>query len=375
MSLVYIDLTELIANPINTGIQRTERELIRHWPGPTRLVPIFYCPSKNTFCKLAQDIFSILVSIEPKTSDLQRQTLAQFIDQSLPIAITDQVRILNLELFFDAGRSNKYIEITSSSAAKVFWLTYDFLVYLRPDFFPQRTTAHCMHYLRALHHIPYVAFISQQTAKEFASKISRGTGQTGPVFNLGGDGLRLERQVFETKRNIFAVIGTIEPRKRVATILEAFAKLWERGSTVELAIAGRLLATAEKEKQLLDMLDGDPRLHVIGEFTDDQLITLLRQTRAILFVSEAEGFGIPAYEALHMGIPLICSAHGIPSISRIPHFGQIRLDEVSIQSLTKAVEEMSNDTIAARLWNEAAHTKIPLWRDFANDVARWVQDS
>ena len=40
MSAVHIDLTELVASPIRTGIQRVERELIQHWPADTPLVPV-----------------------------------------------------------------------------------------------------------------------------------------------------------------------------------------------------------------------------------------------------------------------------------------------------------------------------------------------
>src|SRR4029079_14578729 len=61
-SELFLDITELVANPLRTGIQRVEREIIRHWPGPCRLVPRrLYAPSQQ-FVRLPDAVFDILGS-------------------------------------------------------------------------------------------------------------------------------------------------------------------------------------------------------------------------------------------------------------------------------------------------------------------------
>ena len=57
---VHIDITELLRNPIRTGIQRVERELIRYWPGPSRLCPVI--AGRTGFQRLPEGILPALES-------------------------------------------------------------------------------------------------------------------------------------------------------------------------------------------------------------------------------------------------------------------------------------------------------------------------
>jgi glycosyltransferase involved in cell wall biosynthesis len=43
------------------------------------------------------------------------------------------------------------------------------------------------------------------------------------------------------------------------------------------------------------------------DLTDPQLWALLADSSGLLFPSRAEGFGYPAVEAAHLGVPLICN--------------------------------------------------------------------
>ena len=54
---VFLDLSQLVHDPARTGIQRAERELIRHWPGPAPLVPCWFDRARGGFRVVVPDLF------------------------------------------------------------------------------------------------------------------------------------------------------------------------------------------------------------------------------------------------------------------------------------------------------------------------------
>ena len=229
-----------------------------------------------------------------------------------------------------------------------------------------------MQYIRALRDVPRVSSISKLTQTEYTTRIMRDPRRTGPHFPLGGDGLKIEKQRFENGKTSFAYVGTIEPRKNVAVILEAFERLWESGIDAELVVVGRLDNRSTREFPMLERLKDEKRFRYLGHVDDATVRDVMRKVRATIFVSAVEGFGIPPYESLAAGVPVIVSA-GLPSIDLLPPGGKVVLSEVTPHAVGGAVREMLDDDKAARLWKEAEHLDIPTWRDFAANIAAWVQ--
>lgn len=357
---VHLDVTELMRRPIATGIQRVERELIRHWPGPSRLVPVIAGPTG--FLTLPREVLAT-----GRASRWQR--LAALLR---PLrAGPEGLRLLNPELFLDAVRARCYTDLIAAGAGAVGWILYDFLPWLRPADFEPGAARRSMPYLQALRVVPNVAHISEQTRADYERRIMRGGGRPGPVFTLGADGLGLAPQHFSRRRQRYVAFGTLEPRKNVAAVLEAFATLWAEGCTAELVLVGMLRAGAEREAMWLERLSGEPRLRWLGPAGDAALREALTGARAVVFASEAEGFGLPPVEALNAGIPVIVSAR-IPSIAMLAPGGQIRLEHADAASVADAVRRMQDDATAARLWAEAAALPSRSWRDFAAEVADWA---
>jgi len=365
---VHIDVTELLRNPIRTGIQRVERELIRHWPGPARLVPVI--AGARGFQRLSPEILPSLAA----GAAIRQGPLDRLLRLLRPMPRNPAtLRLVNAELFFDAGRAGLYADLVRGGARGVGWLLYDFLPWLTPQDFPPGAARFGMAYLRTLRLIPAVAHISEQTRADYERRIMRGHGSRGPVIALGGDGLAMPRQEFTPARRRYVALGTIEPRKNVAAILEAFARLWQDGSSAELVVIGMMRGGTAREAEWLARLAGEANFRYLGVADDARLREVLRGARALVFASRSEGFGLPPIEALHAGIPVIVSAH-IPSIAMLPPLGQIRLAEPCAAAIEAAVRALEDDGTAARLWQEAASLQIPTWRDSARAFAEWAQD-
>jgi glycosyltransferase involved in cell wall biosynthesis len=373
--IVYLDVTELVAKPLRTGIQRLERELIRHWAGPARLVPVRFQDSRG-LVELHADVFTLLNEDPPPGGDVvaaERERLAPYLRDARPLELAKPgSAVLVPELFYDSARCSFYENLPMELKAKTYFFVHDFLPHLHPENFPQGTAVHCMSYLRVLRSSSNCSFNSNQTRRDFGERIVRRRNLQGPVVPLGGDGLGLERQSFSIDKRGFTVIGTIEPRKQVAQVIRAFALLWKKGVNVELDVVGFLLSHATAEQELLAAFADEPRLHYRAHVSDDELRSILRKVRATIFVSKAEGFGIPPYESLYAGIPVICCDRGVPSLDLISRSGQIRLDDTEPASIANAVEALLDDETARRVWEEAARVSIPTWQSFADQIANWV---
>ncbi len=362
---IFIDLTELVKNPIFTGIQRVEREILSNWNGPGALVPCVYDTKTHGFLEAPPAVLDAAMK-GGKAAARFRSGL------NAPISRTKAI-LFNPEVFFDPNRSRKYIELAGEGRARLQWLVYDFIPFLSPGRFPPGTPQHCMPYLYTLRRIEKLAFISHQTKQEFISKISHRSNE-GPVLSLGGDGLGLEKQAFHPGRRNFAFVGTVESRKNIREILLAFIDLWTRGFEAEFFLIGRIQSNASAEHSLIDHLQNERRFHYLGHASDSELRDVLRQARATIFVSSEEGFGIPPLESLAVGIPVIVSST-LPSMNDLPEGGRVKVDPVSPATIAAAVEYLSNDANAARLWEEAASLPIPTWRSFVSSLAGWLHAS
>lgn len=107
----------------------------------------------------------------------------------------------------------------------------------------------------------------------------------------------------------FICIGTIEPRKNHAFLLDLWDSFWQRGEhRWRLHIVGR---RGWMNEDVFARLDSAPMMGNTvfehGDLDDQALADLLARCRALLFPSRTEGFGLPLAEALAQGVPVIAS--------------------------------------------------------------------
>lgn len=105
----------------------------------------------------------------------------------------------------------------------------------------------------------------------------------------------------------FVVVGTIELRKNIPMLLEAWRGLVGRlgDGAPRLLIIGQRGYGHDGVVDLLGIRELRGCVIERGSFTDGELVTWLTHAQALLFPSFEEGYGLPLAEALALGVPAI----------------------------------------------------------------------
>lgn len=128
-----------------------------------------------------------------------------------------------------------------------------------------------------------------------------GTRLAAPARSAATAGIPLERPFFVT-------LGTIEPRKNHALLLDAWQELARRmpaDRLPRLFIIGRRGWENHQVLARLDMLPADGAVREYSGLDDGAVAYLLARSHGLLMPSRAEGFGLPLTEAAARGIPVL----------------------------------------------------------------------
>ena len=145
-------------------------------------------------------------------------------------------------------------------------------------------------------------------------------------------------------------VATLEPRKNLGTLVDAFGRLGDTG--LSLVVAG---GSGWGEQPELDR----PGIVRLGRVSDDELARLYRGASAVVYPSRFEGFGMPITEAMASGAPVVASSHA--SMDEASGGAALRADPESPQSIADAVRE----AVARRAELSAAgleHARRFSWR-------------
>ena len=143
-------------------------------------------------------------------------------------------------------------------------------------------------------------------------------------------------------------VGTVEPRKNLPRILEAFSRLIADGRGVDLALVGPD-GWNEDLAELVESI-GDAREHVrvLGFVAAADLAALYAGCAAFCFPSLQEGFGLPVLEALAQGAPVVTSAG--TATEEVAGDAAVLVDPTEVTAIHDALARtLDDDALVTRL--------------------------
>jgi glycosyltransferase involved in cell wall biosynthesis len=138
------------------------------------------------------------------------------------------------------------------------------------------------------------------------SALQRHLGVDASKVRVTSEGQRLRfasRVPLADREPMALYVGTIEPRKNVNLLLQAFLAAAAPGWT--LVIAGKIGWLNEQDELEFRRLTADPRVTYLSYVSDDALVDLYARASLFAYPSSAEGFGLPPLEAMAAGTPVV----------------------------------------------------------------------
>ncbi len=160
--------------------------------------------------------------------------------------------------------------------------------------------------------------------------------------NLGSNNSNLDMKDLKDKYGIASsyilFVGTLQPRKNIVKLIEAFSKLEEK---IELVIVGK------KGWQFDEILDApkkygvEGRVKFLDSVTDEELPNFYKNAVCFCLPSLYEGFGLPILEAMQYGCPVATS-----NISSLPEVGgdaAVYFDPEDSEDIAKSLKSLIQD--------------------------------
>jgi glycosyltransferase involved in cell wall biosynthesis len=144
----------------------------------------------------------------------------------------------------------------------------------------------------------------------------------------------------------FLALGTLEPRKNLGVLLDAYALLRARcPQAPPLVLAGGSTPAAEVWHRRADAPDLAGHVRRPGYVDDTTRHRLLAEAHALIMPSLDEGFGLPVLEAMASGVPVIVSTGG--SLPEVVGTAATPLDPNDADAFAAAMERVLEPDEAA----------------------------
>ncbi len=166
---------------------------------------------------------------------------------------------------------------------------------------------------------------------------------------VAADSVAVARRLYRLPDQFILAIGAHRPHKNHEVLVRALAEL---SAHVSLVIVGYFDPSFHQPLPgLIARLGLESRVRLVSEVADSLLPAVYHAASVFAFPSLAEGFGMPALEAMASGIPVVAS--DIPPVAEVTGSAATLVSPTDVAAWTSAIAAMLADPALARRRREA----------------------
>ncbi len=224
---------------------------------------------------------------------------------------------------------------------------HDMTFFNMPEVHERTKVLYFRSFMRAMARLAdHSIFISRSALEDYTARLGPIRGASSVIPHGKGEQFRQD-VVFDRGRlsehyglaeQFVLYLGTIEPRKNLSRLVEAFAAIADRHPKLQLVIAGKRGWMIEDLYRTIERLGLEKRVLFPGFVSEEDKPALLRACALFVYPSLYEGFGLPALEAIACGAPTITSR--IAALPEVVGDAALLIDPNSTESLAQAMESL-----------------------------------
>jgi glycosyltransferase involved in cell wall biosynthesis len=192
--------------------------------------------------------------------------------------------------------------------------------------------------------------VSNATKKDLVERIGLPTKKIEVVYEGFNEELlsqtdpkgNIFKQFDIQKGNYFLFVGTIQPRKNLHRLIEAYVEIYGTAQKPpELVLAGGKGWLADPIYQHVYTFGLQDKIKFTGRVDDQTLVALYKNALCFVFPSLFEGFGLPILEAFSFGCPVITS--NTSSTPEVAGDAALLVDPYDVSAIASAMKRLAKD--------------------------------
>lgn len=136
-------------------------------------------------------------------------------------------------------------------------------------------------------------------------------------------------------------VGRLEKKKNILDIVQSFALARTVTTNLELVLIGKVGMGWDEAVAFISQNNLLNAVHVLGWQPNDVTTPLVAGARALVLLSEYEGFGLPVLETYALGTPVIAASRG--SLPEVAGDAACMVDPHDHRAVARAIERVCND--------------------------------
>jgi glycosyltransferase involved in cell wall biosynthesis len=157
-------------------------------------------------------------------------------------------------------------------------------------------------------------------------------------------------------RPYFLYVGTLERRKNLVRLLDAFAAARRQGIDGDLLLVGRDGHGADAIRRRAQEADLRAAVHFLGATGDGELRARYAGAQALLFPSTDEGFGFPIVEAMQHGCCVLTS--NVSSMPEVAGDAAVLVAPDQVAEIAGGIVRVAKDEGLRRLLRQRGYERV-----------------